>query len=50
MLTRERLVLFFFALVVAFVVAFFVLTDETDAPEAPIGGPSASFIARHVDL
>ena len=49
MLTRERLVLFFVALVIA-LVACFVLTDETDAPEAPIGGPSASFIARHVDL
>jgi hypothetical protein len=42
MITRERVVLFAIAIIVAVVVAFFLLYDSTDAPEErPIGAPAA---------
>jgi hypothetical protein len=34
------------ALIIALIVAFFVLTDDTAAPEQPIGAPSAHLMQQ----
>jgi hypothetical protein len=37
----RKLLIVVAALLIALVVAFFILTDESNAPENPIGAPSA---------